>query len=256
MVTRRSPGEVLDNCIKGCEICGGLGYIQRPAKVGDAEFGKIKQCPNRVLRFWNERSGISEFEAYTLDWTKFVQTQDVRALRKIYMKLLGVGFGWLFVYGTPGTGKTLTSKSATILAAAKYQMEAVYWRYSHLINWLRSSYDNDRGQQTYMQRIGLLESYRWLVIDEIGRDRLTDFSTQSLSEIMDRRYGVALRKAGVTIWISNFSPREVLETYCVDRVEDGRFTIYKMRGQSVRVAMQYADNEMKKGKETWWLGNV
>jgi len=235
-------------CVEGCPICGGLGYIRRDgADIHDADFGKIKECPNRRLRFWDMSLGISREEAKRLDWDGYKQTPAVELMREAYDRILELGHGWRYIWGKPGNGKTVVAKSAAIYSRQVLGYQTKYSKISDIVNWLRSSYDEDGGQRLYVDRLKKLRRVKALFLDEVGRDRQTDFSIQSISDIMDSRYEDAISEKTITVWISNYKPSEIFEAYQVDRITDKRFETIHIKDVSYRLVA----NEAGVGKE-WW----
>lgn len=239
-------------CIKGCKICHGIGWLRKEVPIHHEHFGKITPCPNRKFVHFDPKLGISIEEAMTLDWNTYEPTEAVLAMRSAIDRVLARGYGWIYIYGQPGNGKTIMAKSACIFASTSQQKKTRYYRLSSLINKLRASYDEEHGQTVYRERLKELGEIEVLAVDEIGRDRQTDFSKQSLSELMDRRYELAVERKGVTIWVSNFSPEEVLELYQSDRVRDGRFDVLEIKGASMRPVMQ--DKQDENGGY-WWMND-
>jgi len=234
------------HCIPDCPICGGLGWVRKAKtdSIHDPDFGKIERCPNAKMTYIDPELGIQVEEA------KHIKTEAVKSIRKVVDGIFEKGCGWAYIYGQPGNGKTIMVKSATIYASLVLSWKARYRRLSELMNDFRSLYDLENGQIAYRDALKTWGSYKWLVVDEIGRDRQTDFSKQTLSELMDRRYQLATSRKGVTIWVSNYKPEEVLEQYQIDRVRDGRFQVVEIKTPSVRPVMQYKDE--KELDNPWW----
>jgi DNA replication protein DnaC len=235
-------------CIPDCPICGGLGYIRYDVDIHHEKFGKIEPCPNRKLIHWDVSCGVSLQEAQRLNWEKFTQTKAIETMRKKYDLLLKSGYGWLYIWGKPGNGKTIMAKASIIYAYQVLGYQARYTKLSDLINELRTSYDEEYGQMAYADKLKKIRKIKYLVVDELGRDRQTEFSKQSLSDIMDNRYEDATNQLTATVWVSNFSPEDILEPYQYDRIRDGRFNVLELKDLSNRPAMQYEKNEI----EMWW----
>jgi len=235
-------------CVEGCKLCGGLGYIRYGGMdVGSENFGKMRECPNRRLRFWDMNLGISKAEARKLDWNIYKQTPAIGLMREAYDFVLERGHGWLYIHGKPGNGKTIMAKSAAIYSRQVLGYQTKYSKISDTVNWLRSSYDEDGGQRLYVDRLKKLRKVKALFLDEVGRDRQTDFSIQSISDIMDSRYEDAISEKTITVWVSNYKPSEIFEAYQVDRITDKRFEVIHIKDASYRLVA----NEVGEGKE-WW----
>ena len=234
-------------CVPKCEICGGIGYIGYDVGIHDENFGKMRECPNRRLKHWDSSIGISVEEAQSLNWELFMQTDAVKRMRRAFANVLERGYGWVYVYGNPGNGKTIMSKACAIYARHVKGYPTKYCKVSELINHLRASYDEEHGQSLYMNRLKQIREIKVLVLDEVGRDRQTEFSKQSLSDIMDSRYEDAISEKTVTIWAGNFPPEEILEPYQCDRIRDNRFSVLHIKDASNRPAVKG-----EREKSHWW----
>jgi len=236
-------------CVPKCKICGGMGWLRKDTDdKNDPEFGQIYPCPNRYLKGWDTEMGIAIEEAKFLNWDKFIQTNAIKQMRKAYDIVLERGSGWIYIHGEPGNGKTIMAKAAAIYARKKLGFRSRYRKLSEIMNDLRSSYDDDFGQIVYQNRLKDWAEVKMLIIDELGRDRKTEFSVQSLSDIMDARYQDAVARQTITVFVSNFSPEEILQQYQIDRVRDGRFEVVQIKGHSVRAGMK----QREPTGEEWW----
>ncbi len=234
-------------CVESCEVCGGVGYIRYDVGIHDERFGKIDECPNRRLRYWDKSIGIDVEEAKTLNWDAFMQTTAVKMMRQAFDHVLERGWGWVYVYGLPGNGKTIMAKACAIYARQVQGYSTRYAKVSEIMNWLRESYDFDNGQLVYRARLKELRKIKCLVLDEVGRDRQTDFSKQSLSDIMDNRYEDGIAGKTMTAWISNFRPEEIFEPYQFDRIRDNRFKVLEIKDVSNRPNVK-----TERATEAWW----
>ena len=236
------------SCSMDCPLCHGSGW-QR-VKVDDG-YEYVVECPNRRTPRWSRKLGISQEEAVHLDWSKFAVRKSSTQIKRALGLLLSRGYGFCYLWGTPGTGKTVMSKSATVLAYYKNGLDAHYCTQSELTNALRASYDEDAGQSAYKRKLDWYCKVRWLVIDEIGRDRRNDFSKAVLSDILNARYNASIeRKTSVTVLISNFEPKEVLDDYQLDRVNDKRSSVLHITDVSFRALPLF--NEQREVDPLWW----
>jgi hypothetical protein len=234
-------------CVPGCTLCGGVGYIGYNVDVHNENFGKMQQCPNRRLNHWDKTIGIEFDEAQLLDWRQFMQTPAVSLMREAFDGVLERGFGWVYVYGNPGNGKTITAKACAVIARQVKGFHTRYSKVSEMVNWLRESYDYDNGQIVYRNRLKELRKIKCLVMDEVGRDRQTDFSKTSLSDIMDSRYEDAVSEKTITVWVSNFKPEDIFEPYQFDRIRDSRFRVLEIKDVSMRPTPKD-----EREKSMWW----
>ena len=235
-------------CDETCPLCHGLGFVGK----SDNPYG-LELCPNYTRLIWFHEIGISEGEAAILDWSAFATRSSSTKIKRALSLLHSRGYGLLYLWGNPGVGKSALSKSATIIASRRYHYRAHYTTQANMIDQLRASYDEDGGQKIYKQRMDALMKYNWLVIDEIGRDRNSDFSKAVMSEILNSRYTMCIEgKSGVTVLISNFDPKEVLDDYQLDRVNDKRSTVLHIQDVSFRALPLWDDENKKQGDPLWW----
>lgn len=239
-----------------CPICGGAGVVAccdvHTTPINHPDYGKVKACPACSKGTWDASVGIAEAELPSLNWDEFYPTTTMNILKPALESLLAKGYGWLYIYGSPGIGKTLAVKAASVVAHFKYKYKTKYITHTRLVNYLRTSYDEDRGQIEYSNRLDTLCNTKLLVLDELGRDRINDFSRSSLSDILDNRYTDAIYKKTMTAMVSNFAPKDILDDYQQDRVFDKRFYVLELKDdKSVRSRASY-NNDKKEDEEQWW----
>lgn len=239
-------------CSPDCPLCGGLGFVRREAAdINDPAFGKLDPCPQSFKYNWDPQLGIDEAESRSLGWHLFRSSPSMDVLKPALNTLLDRGFGWLYLWGEPGLGKTVAVKTAAVLAHYKYKKSARYLTHSGLNNFLRSSFDEDNGQLSFSKRLDNLVNLDFLAIDEVGRDRSTDFGISAFSDLLDRRYIAAVSQKSITVFISNFPPSKVLDNYQLDRVLDGRFSVLHVQGSSLRSAMAFKQQTIS-SEVPWW----
>ena len=238
-----------DGCVKDCQLCHGDGWIR--VKTDSLDYWYLAECPNRPPRTWSNKLGITLDEAAHLDWTKYLTRKSSTQIKRALTLMLSRGYGFLYLFGVPGTGKTVMSKSATLLAKYKHGLDAHYCTHSGMSNNLRAAYDANDGQSAYKRQLDWYCHVRWLVIDEIGRDRRNEFSKSVLSDVMNERYNVSIeRKTSVTVLVSNFAPEDVLDDYQLDRVHDKRSTILQVKDISFRALPMF--EQAKESDPLWW----
>lgn len=243
------------NCIDNCEICGGIGWVRAGARVGEPGHGKVEACPNQRKyliehRHFKSSIGVGIEEAKTLDWRGFDQTEAVVSMRKAMNHVLERESGFLYIWGAPGIGKTIMGKAFALQAGIMQALDAHYTVWGKAMNDLRSSFDYDHGQLAFKRLLEYYQTVQVLVIDELNRDRPTDFSRQNLSEIMNARYESACAGKTITIWICNYKPEAQesgLEPYQIDRIRDARFSVLQVGGVSYRRAAARTLEAV-----TWW----
>ena len=210
-------------CNSSCELCNGDGYILHPN-------GQAQICPNDPIKYENAGVELADKAIAGL----LSRTQALKAIQGAMSDLIKQGYGLLYLQGTYGIGKTVMAKAFTVDAVIAYE-SALYQRQSELLNYLRASFAEDKGQVEYNSRMKKIREVKWLVIDEIGRDRMTDFGVESLNEIVDARYQGALKQQLMTVLISNDPPEKVFEPYIVDRIGDVKNKVLNLQAKSQRL---------------------
>ena len=208
-------------CKPGCDICEGVGLV----RAGDG----WTICPNNPRRFYE--TGVNENDAEL--WRVLPPSSSVNQIKNALAEALEARYGFIYLHGTPGVGKTVCARAYTV-EAINAGLRSVYTRQSEMVNYLRASYDTERGQEEYQERLRHFKDMDWLVIDELGRDRMSDFAQESTAEIIDARYTSALEKMSITVLISNYPPEQVFQDYVVDRIRDKRNVILSVQGKSLR----------------------
>jgi len=108
----------------------------------------------------------------------------------------------MYVYGPPGNGKThLAAAAANHLLA---QGRAVLFVTApELLVMIRDGFDSGQAENL----VGLCQRVPWLVVDDLGAERLTDWAAEVLFRIFNARY-VARAHTLVT---SNVRPEDPAE---------------------------------------------
>ncbi len=154
-----------------CPHCHGLGFVGYDVTSCDPRFGKAFLCPALYATTWDEEMGIARHEAARLNWHNFNKTTDqAKLIQKTIAELLREGHGMAYLYGPPGLGKTLHAKSACIIAHYKYNRVARYTTQSKMMDWFRTSFDDEYGQTTHARRLKELAEIDFLVVDEGRQD--------------------------------------------------------------------------------------
>jgi hypothetical protein len=223
-------------CRADCEICGGQGYLRNNVALGEPGFGGIHLCPNadRCRQPGNARSGISIKEAGQLCWGSMEETSSIKTAVAEIHQVLALGYGWVYVHGGFGTGKTQVLKIA-VAEAMRAGKTAAYVRMAEILDHLRESFQTD-SKVSERSRLEWWSQLPVLAIDEFDRVRDTGYGQERRFVLMDRRYEGALRQEQVTIMASNSDPVN-LPDYLYDRIRDGRFRVLPVSGKSMRPGM-------------------
>ena len=245
---------MMSYCDPDCPICHGSGLYAKydGDDIHHPDFGRLYECPEYQRRRWSEDMGINRDEVPSLNWDKFLPTQVATQLKELFTGIIEKGYGWAYVYGPPGIGKTKLAKAAVVQARHKHGLDARYMMHVTMLNRLRSAYDEENGQKAHDNLLRAYTTIPFLVIDEVGRDRGTSYGVSILSELLNIRYEGAVNRKTVTIMLSNFAPEAVLDGYQVDRIKDKRFNLLKLEGESVRKVLTYEQSSLLEDTTDWW----
>lgn len=235
---RERMAEDLGMCQTDCEVCGGMGYYREYKEQG--AYVLIIQCPN--VDPWSlpsaSRYGINKEEFETLQWENVIRQNDIGPAVDAISEVLRRGYGWVFVWGSWGIGKTLLLKTATAKAMRLGQSSA-YVRMAEILDHLREAFA-DGVKETDAERLRWWAGLDFLAIDEFDKVRGTSYGEERRFVLMDKRYEQAIREESITIIASNEEP-ERLPGYLFDRVRDGRFHMVKLSGSSLRPGMEWSE---------------
>ena len=216
-----------------CQICAGAGYLRRDLPLDHPDFGRLQLCPNvdRWALPGAARYGITRQESLELTWDQIIDINNFPHVVDAVQQTLDRGYGWVYLFGGFGLGKTLALKIA-IAEAIRAGYESAYVRMAEILDHLRAAFD-DSIQETESSRLNWWSGLPVLAIDEFDRVRSTGYGEERRFVLMDRRYEQAVRHESLTLIASNADPRR-LPGYLYDRVRDGRFSVVKIEGQSLR----------------------
>ncbi len=226
-------------CEPICPICGGTGFVRSDYPVGHPQFGKLTMCPNaNLLRLPNsERYGLASDEAHRLDWSDVLDRGNTLQAVQVIQLALQREYGWVYLWGDFGQGKTLALKIAVAQALRAHRF-AAYVRMSEMVENLRAAFNAQNPSAEAECRLEWWTNLPVLAIDEIDRLRQTAYATEQQFLLLDRRYEQALRQRSVTLMAANTAP-EQLPGYLADRILDGRFAIVRLAGASARLGMDW-----------------
>lgn len=107
----------------------------------------------------------------------------------------------LVLYGPVGRGKTHAVVAAARSLVLHRGARVRFLEFTHLIADLKAAFDRGEGAAQLVEGLGEVDV---LVIDELGKGRLTEFEDQMLDDLVSRRYNAGLPILATT----NYDPRE------------------------------------------------
>jgi len=183
------------------------------AKIAEFEKEKKEIAEAAIIKGYTDR-GVTE-RYLNSTWENWIADNPLKQEAKEKVKS-----AWennLFLTGNNGTGKTH-------LAMCLAKDGAVYRRISDIFREIRLDFDNEDSILDYYGKI------RLLVVDEIGRQKFSDFETNSFFEIIDRRWNNVLP----TTIITNLSAVEFAEKYSTAILDRLRPVVVNFSWESMR----------------------
>jgi DNA replication protein DnaC len=211
------------NCIPGCPICGGIGYVRLDLPVHDPNFGKIQRCPNAKMldierRQSDPRIGLTVDEVRNLTWESIMPSSPVYDFVGTIREAVKNRSGFILLVGPPGRGKTLMLK-VTVAVAIHAEYDAAYANMSEILDDLRRSFDANSSGTELASRMDWWMRQDVLAIDEYDKVNSTPWAQERIHLVMDTRYRKALYGEGVTVVAANSEPKD---DYLISRFNDAR----------------------------------
>lgn len=221
-----------------CDVCQDKGFVRYHVPDDHPLFGRLFPCFACDAYKTTGAGFMDEYGLYPAErgasWAGILDidptiTQAARSVKQVLEK----GWGWVYIYGTYGTAKTLILKTAVAEYLKKEARPAVYLRMADLMDNIRSAYDSAKPQTEIQRKLKWFTSLGLLAIDEVEKVTETDFVNERRFQILDGRYDLAIQRYGVTILAANVSP-DKLEPALRSRVLDGRFEIVHITSKDMR----------------------
>lgn len=192
---------------------------------GDVVHYKLERCPcksaedaQRLQRL----SGLTETERKMR--LEMIETNGRPGTAKMVnacREFLAEPFGSFVVHGTSGNAKTAALQSAVNVLVER-RVEAVYITAFDLISYIRDAFteSSEIKSESAYDRIVRFGEVAFLAIDEFDKIKMTDWVTEQVTDLIDRRYRLGLdRKAGTMIAM-NGEPRD-LPMWILSRLSQG-----------------------------------
>ena len=233
--SRWRPGDVGN---PNCPDCLGVGYVRLDVPVGHEFFGKLLVCECSAERIAAARSEKLQLasalpaEDLALTWGNVMRTPAISEAIEATRQALVRGWGWVYLWGPPGPGKSLVLKCA-VAELVRGNREAVYANWSDMLQHMRAGYDAG----DFDERVEAWRTVAVLAIDEYGRAKDTEWAREIRNRVMNQRYDMAANRKTITLFASNFPPQDG-EDWLSDRIYDGRFRVVNVNGPSMRPSME------------------
>lgn len=159
-----------------------------------------------------------------------IQKQINKLINTIYGDNVG---GFTLIHGPNGTGKSYIL-AATVNEAIRNQRSAYYTNALDILNDLRRAAMNKDDRDAESKLIDKIKKVTVLCVDELGRERKTEYAIEKMFQILNARYeaaqsNLASSPAKLTILASNYPPEE-MEPYLTSRLRDTNSSIISLEG--------------------------
>jgi len=235
------PANLADDRMPHCEVCKDNRWAPCDVPEGHENYGRYAPCPackshqerrramdryekmsKRVDRYGIIPRADCTFDSVMYDGRPQVLRDAVRAAR---------GFAnthdqWLVLWGPVGTGKTHLAMAVANDCRARYQT-ALLADVPGLLDLLRSGYEKD----DYSEIMELVQTVDYLLLDDVGTEKTTDWGAEKLFQIINNRYNAQLP----IMLTMNERPDVALTARLASRVMDIQSTIVNLVGSDYRM---------------------
>jgi len=196
--------EDLADAMADCR-CLGHGYVYADVSVGHRFYGKAIPCrcrTNAAVRERAERlrstSGLSQIAREQWQFRSFNPAMSVspktlqadpaieEAMRRVARECSNYAKdpkGWLVLVGVYGCGKTHLAV-AILNKCLQRDIPAYFATAPRMLDGLRASYSDG----SYEEQVRQVQNVGVLLIDDLGSERETDWTAETLAQIIDHRY--------------------------------------------------------------------
>jgi DNA replication protein DnaC len=194
-----------------CPACRGTGWLY-PVIDGKPAYDRVISCECQAAAVRQQRfraSRLSEWQEYRLYNFNVRPGTDFAYQRALEMAKGKPRHHFLTLAGETGTGKTHLTKAIGVEWIERLAGTVLYVKVADVLDELRRGYD-DKGSQPdemsgfdrlmeWLKRVGLL------IMDDLGVEKTTEWSSDKLDSIIDFRY----EKGLATVLTTNLAPSQL-----------------------------------------------
>jgi DNA replication protein DnaC len=188
-------------CHAACPRCGETGYTLVPSGASTvAQVCSCRHLDERIAVFNRigippavARASFESFKGWSPDHAR-AKTVAEDFARKLRLDAPTKGF---LLYGRPGAGKTHLLVATLRLLALEKGVAGRYVEFMLLLSDIRAGFSENR---SHMEILKPLLSVPILAIDELGKERGTEWERSMLDELISRRFNSGL----ATLFATNY----------------------------------------------------
>lgn len=220
-----------------CPICNDAGWVSVGVDTSNPDWwvGRLVPCEckaHEITAKMQKISRLSPIEQETRLRDMIMNGRpDTTRMIKAAVEFVKQPVGFLTIHGGYGNGKTMSLISITN-ELVNHGVQAIYITFYELLSWTREAYEVD-GESEWM-RLNSLLNVPVLCIDEIDKAKVTDWSRQTLTHVVDRRYRD--RENTGTVFAFNGRFESIQESWLRSRLQEG--VIIENNDPDVRKGMQ------------------
>lgn len=178
-----------------CETCRDAGYLRRDVAAGHPDFGKLVPCAckrpalaaARLDRFWRSSQAPAKYAHSTLG------TYPGEASVVAFLREWLDGERWLILAGEWGAGKTGLTV-AVLRELHERGQSALFVNAPAMLRRVRATYRKDAEVgESEGEVVDSLAEVDVLGIDDVGKERLSQWGSELMYDVVNRRYAANRR---------------------------------------------------------------
>lgn len=177
-----------------CETCLGFRKLRRDVPLEHADFGRAIDCPacssfttsKRLERLLGSLPEL--MRAWSLETFPCQSESQCNALARVHEWLADPANPWLLLSGANGRGKTGLAVGA-MRALAERGVGCAFVLVPDLLDGIRTTYGSrENFEASYDQLMGDLRNVSLLVLDDLGKEKASDWATEKLFQVIGGRH--------------------------------------------------------------------